>query len=274
MDIKKDIESAFARANVPLRIRTQSLNRNIVNGARQIVQMDIGRDTKGNETIRMNIPEDGDVRVLGGDPDHRQVVVMVHEPELKFIEQIWNPTTGKMEARTRRTPEGNRRFLVGMDESHLFIAQLTRSCTSVKQAHEGLKPRALPKGRKAKRQKVKRTGEWFLTPAISAEIAEIESHIKSFGTRKKVGIGTGNGRQMRGRPHIVTESVTIGRRDTTFVGRDYRGKIIGRRTTVAEGTEFIRGRIIHPDHKVVKLATWHKVAMNTENRALGANWAD
>lgn len=273
MDIKKDIEGAFARANVPLSITTRSLNRNIVNGARDIVQMDIGRNNKG-EVIRMNIPDGGDVRVLGGDPNHRQVVVMVHEPELQFTEQIWNSATGKMENRTRRTPGGNRRFLVGMDESHLFIAQLTTNCTSVKQAHEGLKPKSVPKGKKAKRLKTKRTGEWFLTEATPEELVAVEAHLKQFGARKNVGIGTGNGRTMRGRPHIVSESVIVGRKTQASSVDKARRWMVPAPVVISEGVEFVRGRILHPDHKVVKLAGWHRVAMNTENRALGARWAD
>lgn len=266
-NIKKEVEAAFARANVPLRVTERSLNRRVIQGARDIVQMDIGRDGKGNETIRMNIPDGGDVRVLGGDPDHQQVVVMVHEPEIKFVEKVWNAGLNRFDNHTRRTPAGNRRFLVGMDESHLFIAQLTTNCTSVKQAHEGLKPRAVPKGRKAKRQKIKRTGEWFLFPASPDETAAIENHIKQFGVRTKVGIG--GDRRMRGRPHVVSESVIIGR-STKTVGDRWLKQIID----VTPGTEFVRGRILHPDHKVVKLTTWHRVSMNTENRSADARWVD
>lgn len=247
MDTNKEIEAAFARANVPLRITNRSLNRNIVRGARDIVQMDIGRDSKGKETIRMNIPDGGDVRVLGGDADHQQVVVMVHEPELKFEEQIWNPITAKMETRIRRTPEGNRRFLVGMDECHLFIAQLTTNCTTVKQAHEGLRPKTMPKGRKAKKAKVKRTGEYFLAPITVSERIVVADHIKAFGVERKVGLGTGKG---RGRPHVVDERIRI------------------------KGIEFARGKIRHPDHAVVELKDWHRVSINTEDRSADARWVD
>jgi hypothetical protein len=247
---KRNIEAAFARANVPLEITTGSLNRRLVKGGAEIVQLDIG-NRRGKETILMNLPEDGDVRVLGGDSDHQQVVVMVKEPEREFVERFWNRVTAKTEDRTRKTPGATRRFLMGMDEQHLFIAQLSESsnATSVKQAHETLRPRTVPKGRKAKKQKVRRTGEWFLIPATLSEIAQVEDHIKVYGVRKKVGIGTGNGRRLAGRPHVVTESVLVGK--VGFVR-----------------TEFVRGRILHPEHKVVKLKTWHKVQMNTEDRAV------
>lgn len=270
MDTNKEIEAAFARANVPLRITNRSLNRNIIRGARDIVQMDIGRDNKGNETIRMNIPDGGDVRVLGGDPNHQQVVVMIHEPDQTFTEKVWNHETGKVETKTRRTPGGNRRFLVGMDECHLFIAQLTTNCTTVKQAHEGLRPRTLPKGREAKRQKIRRTGEWFLIPATPEELARIEEHVKKFGVKKNVGIG-GN-RMGRGRPHVVSESVIVGRKTEPQPPTRWGNWIAP--AVVRDGEEFVRGRIVHPDHKVVKLTTWHRVTMNTEDRSAGSRWVD
>jgi hypothetical protein len=269
MSDKRSIEAAFARANVPLEVTNRSLNRQVIRGGGQMVQMDIASTSMG-ETIRMNIPDGADVRTLGEDRDHQQVVVMIDEPEREFVEQFWNRSTHKMDERTRKVPGDKRRFLVGMDECHLFIAQLTTNCTSVKQAHEGLRPKEVPKGRKAKKLKVKRSGEWFLAPASPQEIKEIEDHIKQFGVRKKVGIGTSNGRSMRGRPHIVSESVVIGRKI------DHDGTTKGRhRAIVVQGdTEFVRGRIIHPDHKVVKLKTWHKVRRNLENRAAGARWVD
>jgi hypothetical protein len=249
---QNDIEAAFARAKVPLKITRDSLNQRLVRGGGQIVQMDIAT-SGGGETVRMNLPadEDVDVRVLGGDPGEQQVVVLVKEPDRTFVERVWNRRTREHELRGRRVPGGKRRFLVGMDEQHLFIAQLDAEskATSVKQAHENLRPRGVPAGRRAKKLKVRRTGEWFLIPATAAEVEKIEAQVSRFGVRKKVGIGAARG-LMRGRPHVVSESVIVG------------------------GTEFVRGRILHPDHKVVKLKTWHRVLMNTEDRSVSAQWVD
>jgi hypothetical protein len=268
---KRSIEAAFARANVPLEITSRSLNRRLVGSGGQMVQMSI---SASGDSILMNIPdgEDIDVRALGADPEHQQVVMMVHEPERKFVEKVWNRGTHKFEDATRKVPGGKRRFLVGMDECHLFIAQMGNraKATSVKQAHEGLRPADLPTGRKAKKQKIKRTGEWFLIPATSQEVKEIEDYTKKFGIRKKVGIGTSGGSVMRGRPHIVSESVVIARRTRTEGPTTGQHRIV----VVRSGTEFIRGRIIHPDHKVVKLKTWHRVMMNSENRNVGSQWVD
>jgi hypothetical protein len=40
------------------------------------------------------------------------------------------------------------------------------------------------------------------------------------------------------------------------------------------GTEFVRGKIHHPDHAVVELKVWHRVQMNSENRDAGSRWVD
>ena len=274
MNDKRSIEAAFAKANVPLEITERSINRRLINGGGgQIVQMGIVSDRRGNEIIQMNIPEgeDIDVRALGADPEHQQVVMMVNEPDRKITEQRWNSGTKRFENATIKVPGGKRRFLVGMDECHLFIAQMpnTAGATSVKQAHEDLRPRGVPKGRKAKKQKIRRTGEWFLTPATSQEIKEIESHIKVYGVRKKVGIGSHLGR-MRGRPHVVSESVVVGFRTQTEGPTNGRHRLVVSRS----GTEFVRGRILHPDHKVVDVKVWSRVTMNSENRATGAQWVD
>jgi hypothetical protein len=263
MSDKQNIEAAFARANVPLKISERTLNRRIVRGAGQMVEMAIIQGN-GGETISMVLPdgEDADVRVIGGDPDLQQVVVMVKEPERVFTERNYNWKTRKHEEVSRKVPKATRKFLVGMDECHLFIAQMNGSAkgTSVKQVHEDLRPREVPKPKQAKKLKIKRTGEWFLIPATKVEVESIEGHTKTFGVRKKVGIGSLMGR-MRGRPHVVTESVIVSvpvRPGSTNVAR----------------TEFVRGRILHPDHKVVKLKTWHRVIMNTEDRTAGSQWVD
>ena len=263
MSDKRNIEAAFARANVPLQISERTLNRRLIRGGGQMVEMAITETGKG-ETISMVLPEgeDVDVRVLGGDPDLQQVVVMVKEPPRTFVARVYNRQTFKSEERVRKGPEATRRFLVGMDECHLFIAQMNGSATgtSVKQVHEDLRPREVPGPKKAKKLKIKRTGEWFLIPATVSEVKDIESYVQSFGVKKKVGIGSHLGR-MRGRPHVVTESVVL-----------RQGRPDGLPGTVF--TEFVRGRILHPDHKVVKLKEWHRVIMNTEDRTAGSQWVD
>lgn len=257
MNAKETVAAAFAKANVPLRITSSSLNRNLRLGNRQIVQMAIVKDRGGNESVQMNIPESDDITVkpLGTDPKNQQVLLLVHEPARRVTQTIYDQRKRDFVTETINVPDMKRRFLVGMDECHLFIAQMSNDAksTSVKQAHSALRPTSVPAGRQAKKQKIIRTGEWFLIPATPNEEQEIKSTIKAYGVHKNVGIGT-HLRLSRGRPHVVSESVIV--------------------TIGVAKVEFVRGRIVHPDHKVVHLKTWHRVMMNTENRSAGANWVD
>lgn len=258
MDNLEPLKANLARAGIPARVSHRSFLGGRVTG--RIVQMDILKNNK-KEELRITVPEgdDAEVKVLGIDKKLNQAVLMVHEPEKEFEETIWDGSIGKYRSITRKTSEEKRRFLVGMDECHLFIAQLTGGATSVRQAHDNLRPRNVPSGKTAKKRKIKRQGEWFFTPATDSEIKEINEHIATHGAEKNVRIGP-RGRWMRGRPHMVTESVVLntrrrveGARDTTFAPVEI---------------EYVRGRIVHPDHHALHLDGWHKVDMNTENRDL------
>ena len=127
--------------------------------------------------------------------------------------------------------------------------------TTVKQAHEGLWPKSLPRGRSAKKLKVRRQGEWFFRPASPEARALVEKQAKK-GVVKNVGIGRDRP-GMRGRPHVVSESVLV-----------LFGEV---------RTEFVRGKVAHPDHHPLQLHDWHSVTMNTEDRATlsrFSSWVD
>lgn len=229
------IAAQFDRARVPLAVSAEPLNRFVRDGHR-IVQLDIDRKSGRREQIRLFVPKDDavDVRVLGIDRDLRQVVVMVKEAERRFVERVWDRAQRKYVEVERKSPSARRRFLVGMDEGHLFVAQLTSQATTVRQAHEGLRPAAVPAGRAARRQKVVRQGEWFFTPVTVDEARRIDAHVRVYGVARDVAIG-GRSRG-RGRPHVVSESVTV---------KDAPADL-----TSTASTEFVRGRVLHPDHKV------------------------
>ncbi len=252
------IVAQFDRANVPIAVSPEPLNRAVRDGHR-IVQMDIDRARGRRERIRIYVPDDDavDVRVLGIDRDLRQVVVMVKEAERTFVERVWDRLQRKNVDVVRKSPSERRRFLVGMDEGHLFVAQLTSQATTVRQAHEGLRPSAVPTGRAARRQKVVRQGEWFFVPANEDEARRVEDHVRAYGVVRDVGIGGPS--RGRGRPHVVSESVML-----RHVPKD----------PTSATTEYVRGRVLHPDHKVVHLAAWHRVRMNTEDRTVNAQWVD
>lgn len=255
MDNLEPLKANLARAGIPARVSHRSFVAGVTG---RIVQMDILKNNRSEE-LRISVPDgdEAEVKVLGIDKKLNQAVVMVHEPAKEFVQRIYDQKIGDYRDIVRKTPEEKRRFLVGMDECHLFIAQLSGGATSVRQAHDQLRPRNVPGGKAAKKRKIKRQGEWFFTPATDAEIEQIDDHIRQNGVEKNVRIGP-RGRWMRGRPHNVTESVVVNVRRRMDGARDM--------TFQAVPVEFVRGRIVHPDHHALHLDGWHKVDMNTENR--------
>jgi len=243
------LEAQFQRAGVPLRLARAGF----VGGVRSsdIVQMDIRRTRRRNrvrEEVVLWPGKDSDLRVLGCDPGRRQLVLLVHEPERTFVER--QQGRGGPRDIVRKTSAERRRFLVGMDERHLFIAPLATRATSVRDAHEQLRPAnvtaALQRG-----ERVVRQGEWFFVPPTEAERRAIDLHAMRYGIEHRVRVGPP---WLRGRPHVASERLRFESR-----------QVVGRHE-VAIQHEFVRGRILHPDHKVVVLKDWMRVEMNTEAR--------
>lgn len=272
MDNLEALEANLARARIPARVSHRAFLRNV---SGRIVQMDILRN-KGKEELLVSVPEgdEAEVKVLGIDRRIQQAVLMIHEPEREFVERVWSPRKREHVDVVRKTSEEKRRFLVGMDECHLFVAQLTSPATTVQQAHEGLRPRDVPAGRAAKKLGIVRQGEWFFQPASALERGLIEQHVARKGVDRHVRVGRGRG-LMRGRPHEVSESVILVLKETrTTVVR--RGRTVGERF-FRETLEFVRGRVKHPDHRTIELHEWHKVFLNTEDRqtlSRFSSWVD
>ncbi len=275
-------------------------------GASDIVQIDIQRAGNGRRHEWFRIypgADDNRIEVVGTDKEIGQLVLMVHEPPRDFEENVpwsrfmdlhgqpdWIATLARnLGVRSdaiiprygrgtilsvsirRRTPGNKRHFLCGLDERQLFIAQLTRGCSTVREAHASLKTTTVSvaegQGIKAVRQ-----GEWFFLEATQAELQEIEVGIKKnrltvetnvpIGPFSVVGgvRGTGKVRQFRGNPHTADELVVV---PNTF---SVRGREL-----------FIRGRVRHVDHATVKFSSWVRVIRNSEanaGQALGVGWVD
>lgn len=272
MDNLDALRANLARARIPARVSCVPFLGNVRG---RIVQMDILRND-GKEELRVSVPQgdQAEVKVLSIDPGIQQAVLMIHEPEREFVERVWNPEKRESEDVVRTTSEAKRRFLVGMDECHLFIAQLTKPATTVKQAHEGLRPRSVPAGRAARKLGIVRQGEWFFQPASPGELERVERHVAANGVERNVRIGRGRG-WMPGRPHVVSESVLLVLNETRTPVRR-RGRTVAFET-VRETLELVRGRIKHPDHRTIELHGWHKVFLNTEDRqtlSRFSSWVD
>jgi len=190
------------------------------------------------------------VEVLSIDDKLKQLVLLVQEEETTFtVEEFYHDSAHIQHKRiiTKTTPAIVRRFLIGMDELHLFIAPLKKSANTVKEAHDSLKPKNL---RSKIKGTFKRQGEWFLVPCSNQELDEIERKLDSRNgqtdaqslVRISYSKGLGYVERSRGREHKADEVVVL------------------------DGTrEFARGNLLHPDHATVKLRDWHRVFKNAED---------
>jgi hypothetical protein len=204
------------------------------------------------------------VEAEGIDRKLRQLVLLVHEPVRTFEERF--PKRGVELDRSRvkvvredkffiwierRTESRKRHFLCGCDERQLFICQLPRGATTVRDAHEMLRA---PEVSTAKGKTI-RQGEWFFLEPAGRELHALQLALRGFRTvvQHRVPIGRG------GNPHTADELAVL---------PDPR-------------TVFVRGRVRHIDHDAVYLPSWTKVVRNAEPvandgiaRMDGIRWID
>ena len=232
MDLRA-LSTSFEHANLALQIESLPLDRGRRVDSAEIVQLDIARDRyrlfPGNTRTNR-------VDVAGTDRHRRQLVLVVDEPR-------------------RPLPARVRHFLCGMDESHLFIAQLPRVANTVDDAHDALRPEFPSEYR---RGIVRRQGEWFFLPVTLAERCEINTLApRSIGRR--IGIAEAARVLRRGRQHVATEVCLL----------EPGARI------------YARGEVRHPEHASLALRGWHRVLPNLEpfervppRRARGIRWFD
>ncbi len=233
-----------------------------------IFQMDIAVKRGRQETFRVwPGAQSNRVEALGIDKKLEQLVLFVQEPKRPFRQSFYAPGShararrrqeierlgGRVVEVTKRhvvaelfTQDQRRHMLCGMDESHLFVAQLPKGCSTVRSAHKALAPNEL-----ASQSEFTRQGEWFFVPVSEAEAKAVQRGV----VQRKLPIGVG------GNPHVVDELVRL-----RGEAPNYTLKI------------YIRGRVRHVDHKTLKFHHWMRVYRNAEPQSalqrLGIDWID
>ncbi|HLY12057.1 MAG TPA: hypothetical protein VKW04_22335 [Planctomycetota bacterium] len=257
----------LTRPFASLALRLDLPIRPLVARSPEIFQMDIVRP-RGGESFRLwKGDESNSIRVTDTDKERRQLVLLVQEPPRAFEVPVRKrrqrtPPDEVRELRLLRetatqwiferwTPSTMRRFLCGMDERHLFIAQFDGG-TTVKDAHRKLKPQEVLEADRSSPGRTLRQGEWFFVALSPPESRFLADRIRTvpFIVRRAASLG-GNGRA-----HLADEVV----------------RTDGERV-------YARGRIRHPDHKTLVLAEWRRVYRNAEIQTsrVGANgvfWVD
>jgi hypothetical protein len=261
--MSQSLTHPFASVGLRLELRGTPL----VASSPDIFQMDIARP-RGGETFRLWRGHPSNmIRVTDADKDRRQLVLLVQEPPRSFEVDVRKrkrlaPPADVRDLRLVRetsrtwtferwTPSTMRRFLCGMDESHLFIAQFDGG-TTVRDAHRKLRPQPVVEADRSSPGRTLRQGEWFFVTLPPAESRFLADRLRTvpFIVRRGASLG-GNGRA-----HVAEEMV-----------RTDRERV------------YARGRIHHPDHKALVLRDWRRVYRNAEVRMsrVGANgvfWVD
>lgn len=264
-----DLPRKFSKARLDLELLREPLARGRLDGQSDIVQIDIATRHKTAQRFRM-FPGSAEnrIEVLGSDSVRRQLVLFVDEPRRRFevaLDKRRNPAPAARIVRetattfiTEQFTAGRKRhFLCGMDEQHLFIAELPRGASSTHEARESLRNPMVPSSLTVRGEKIVRQGEWFFVPLTTAEQALVASLAEVRAPLQNVGIAQAAMIRRAGRPHVADEVV---------VDRPARG----------EAAVYVRGAIRHPDHQTVTFREFRRAYANRErlDRPEGVYWVD
>lgn len=267
-----DLCRPFTEACLPLELRVIPFSFEHRMDAENVVQMDIGERTS-HKPERFRIypgSVDNRIEVASFDRTLRQLVLHVEEAERTFYTRVHK---SRVEPGARivdrvgdhfrvenKTSGADRTFLMGMDESHLFIALLPEHARTVLEAHRALEPELVTQAR-SHGAHVVRQGEWFFIALDPVEAAEASLFAKkTFRVQHRVGIAQALNVARIGRQHVASEVVVV------------RG-VVG---DLAERA-YVRGAVTHPDHRTIVLDGWHRVVPNREELAApvpGVDWLD
>lgn len=265
------LQSRFAQAALPLEVAPAPFARAV--GAEALVQLDIARDRRG-ERFR--------VEVEGVDRRLQQLVLMVDEPKQSFEVEIgrWvvpdRPIVRRDGHRRwvrQETAGAKRHFLMGLDEAHLFIAQLPRGVSAVASARELLKGRDVSRAERDAPFRTVRQGEWFLVALDASRSAAVDAlaHARPALVRRRVGIAQAARWARAGRQHVADEVLVLGAGFHLGLPKH----LVPPAVAAGPGV-FVRGKLRHPDHATVELKQWRRALPNAESfsQPAGVLWVD
>jgi hypothetical protein len=226
---------------------------------RGLPEIDIGTDARG---------EFFDLRFVGGDEVEVSVVDVWREKQHLLL--------------LVRDGREKSKFLCGHDERHWFVAAVPeseRGVSGIAQAMVALQPESVRAAVAQKKPKdpfdrkntaFLRQGEWFFVPTPGLDVDPSTVLRDEPITRG------------RGNPHLVEllhrrggELVYVSwyhPQGLTTAGYEKLSEHRRRQRApwqqmVRDAEVYARGAVRHPDHATLTLHTWHRVEMNTEQRA-------
>lgn len=176
----------------------------------------------------------------------------------------------------------NGKFLCGHDERQWFVAGVpddARGVVNVKTAKLALQPDGIaelashlrPKNRLRRRNAAfRRQGEWFFVPVPDLEVNPalvLRNEPLSRGAGSKLHV-------MQFAYRRGGQTVYVGVLHPTGITQDKYNALDDKarkdghfRQMLRDAEVFAKGKIRHPDHATIVLSCWHRVQMNTEQRA-------
>lgn len=220
-----------------------------------VVRIDVGVDRRG-EYFDLRLPAD-DAQVVDARRRERHLLLLVRDGRAKS------------------------KFLCGHDERHWFVAAVPeseRGVTGVASAKAALQPDAVrelvtrdrPKDPFRRRNAAYvRQGEWFFVPARGFEppkawVLRNEPLIRGAGKPHVMELAYRTGGQ------VVFVDLQNGRQlgEARFTRLPHEQQRNGRWQRMVRDPEvYASGAVRHSDHATLMLRGWHRVLMNTENRA-------
>ncbi len=259
----------FARADLELEAVPEPFAPNA-----DIFQMDIRRHDRRNAHSEFFVMwrghESNLVDVPGVDSRQHQLVMVVHEQEREFLDPVppvmmrrhgWAETVAanagvsiddivvtRGQGFVRRKTTGMKRhLLVGRDERQLFMCRLPKACTTVRDAHEALRPPEV-------KDDAIRQGEWFFLSPSQSELDELKHDLAKSRVWPRLKVSIGSIIPRAGKPHVADELV------------------------VRDKKVYVRGAVRHDDHKTIRLYDWRQVVRNREvdevRSLFGGTWID
>ena len=186
------------------------------------------------------------VEVLNIDKSFRQLVLLVKEPKREYTVPRAD-RDGNIKQIKEYTDPTERRYLMGLDERHLFISGLPKEdINTVAEAHQALKHKAVIEAEKEGKD-VKRQGEYFFIPLTKEEEKEFMVKVKQEKRLRKT---------LRGRLQRL----------------GHRAHFIRRMIVMRRGTKrYAQGHVTHEQHEPMYLPSWHRVYKNRETSSPGIN---
>ena len=179
------------------------------------------------------------------DKNFKQLILLVKEPKREYTVPRAD-RAGNIKQIKEYTDPNERRYLMGLDERHLFISGLPEEdINTVAEAHQALKHKAVVVAEKIGKD-VKRQGEYFFVPLTKTEEKELIDKVMA---DKRI--------------LCKRDKLQRGGRRSHFVRRIIRMR---RKRKV-----YAQGHVTHEQHQALILPTWHRVYRNRETESPGIN---